>query len=132
MRRRRNKFGAVKTNGFDSRLESRTYDELLTATDGFNADLRAVIGVDVGDVITKQFPIKFACGAKHIVDFAIWSGDTGELVALVEAKGRSLPVWALKMRLLKHEMPSLYDIYTVRFGEGYRRAGERAKPKRTK
>ena len=98
--RRRNKFGAVKTNGYASRLESKVADKL-----------RAELAV--GETLIEQVPIKFACGAKYICDFAIVRNDTGEIVRWIEAKGREMPVWRLKLRLLKHEHPVIYASLTV-------------------
>lgn len=127
-RRRRGKFGAVRTGVFASKLESRTHDELCAVVTGRNPSLAAMLGVIPGDTITKQHRISFACGAYHLVDFAIWR--RGVLVAVVEAKGAALPTWRLKMKLLKHEQPGLYEIYHVAYGNQYRWIGDGIPTKR--
>jgi hypothetical protein len=99
VRRRRSKFGAVRTNGYASRFESRVADEL-------RASLRPY------ETLAEQVPIKFACGAKYIADFAIADAN-GEIVRWVEAKGFVTPVWRLKLRLLRHEFPDIAARLTI-------------------
>lgn len=99
MRKRpRNKYGNIKVNGFDSRFES-TVAEKLTKE------------LAPDEMLLKQVPIKFACGAKLIIDFAIARG--GQIVRYVEAKGLSTPVYKLKLRMLKHERPAVFAALEV-------------------
>jgi hypothetical protein len=104
MPRKRNKFRAVKTtvNGvkYASKFEAKIAGELERYCD------------DNGWTLETQHPVKFACGAKAILDFVIRSAS-GTVIWYVEAKGRSLPVWNLKLRLIKHEHPDVYDHLTV-------------------
>ena len=104
VRRKRNKFRAQPTNGFASRLESDVADKLARE-------------LGAGESLITQVPIQFACGAKYIVDFGIVNDATGEIVRYVEAKGQPLPVWRLKMRLLKYEFPLIYSRLTVIYGK---------------
>jgi hypothetical protein len=114
---KRNKFRARPTNGFASRLESRVNDELCAA-------------LEDGETLLKQVRITFACGAYHLCDFAI--ERDGKIVRYVEAKGRALSVWKLKMRLLKLEHPDIYSIYHVHWGDRMAWIGEKAKRKKRK
>lgn len=127
-RRRRGKYGAQRTNGFASKLESRTNDELCAALTGRNPALATLLGVQAGDTLTTQHRISFACGTYHLVDFAIWRD--GVLVALVESKGAPLPTWRIKMKLLKHEHPAHYAKYFVAYGNQYRLIGDGIPSKR--
>lgn len=93
---KRNKFGAVKTNGYASKLEARIAAQLKAA-------------LLPGQTLLEQVPIKFACGAKYIVDFAIM--ERGMIIRYVEVKGKWLPIYNLKLRMLKHEFPEIYAIH---------------------
>lgn len=99
MRKRRSKFGAIKTNGYASRFESRVADEM-------RATLRP------GETLAEQVSIRFACGARYVCDFAIADAN-GEIVRWVEAKGFVTPVWRLKLRLLRHEFPDIAARLTI-------------------
>ena len=102
--RKRNKFRAVKTTVdgkvYASRFESRVAAELERHC------------LDNGWTLETQYPVKFACGAKAILDFVVRS-EHGTIIWYVEAKGRSLPVWNLKLRMLRHEHPDIYEHLTV-------------------
>lgn len=106
-RRRRNKFRAIPTDGYASRLEARTAVEL-------RAEVAATMP---GHSVHDQVSIRFACGARYVCDFVVVNDWTGEIVRWVEAKGRMLPVSALKMRLLKHEFPDIHERLTIVFGK---------------
>jgi hypothetical protein len=62
--------------------------------------------------LEQQHVITFACGAKYLCDFVIRS-DAGTVVLYVEAKGKETPVWRLKLRMIKHEHPDIYERLTV-------------------
>lgn len=98
-RRKRGKYGAVKTDGYASRFESQVA-----------ATVRSSLAS--GETMIEQVPIRFACGARYICDFAVADAN-GEIVRYVEAKGFSTPVWRLKLRLLKHERPDIAARLTI-------------------
>lgn len=98
VRRRRGKYGAVKLDGYASRFEAMVA-----------AQQRALLGD--GETLVEQIPIKFACGAKYVCDFAVVK--EGQIVRYIEAKGFPTPVWRLKLRLLKHEYPDIYSRLTI-------------------
>ena len=105
MRRRRGgKFRAIKTGDYASKLEARVA-----------ADLEGELGE--GETLATQVPIRFACGAKYICDFAVADAN-GEIVRWIEAKGVEMPVWRLKLRLLKHEHPGIYSRLEVITSKG--------------
>lgn len=93
MRKPRRKYHNIPTNGFDSRFES-------SIADGLSASLKP------GETLLTQVPVKFACGAKLIIDFAIELD--GKIVRYVEAKGLSTSAFKLKLRMLKHEHPDVF------------------------
>lgn len=103
-RKTRNKFRAVKTTvdgvKYDSRFEARVAAELEAFCDAN------------GWTLDRQYPVKFACGAKAILDFVVRS-EHGTIIWYVEAKGRSLPVWNLKLRMIRHEHPDVFECLTV-------------------
>lgn len=109
----RNKFGAVPTNGYSSRLESRYADEL-----GLR---KAALNGDVLDWI-EQVPIKLPGGIKYVCDFLVFKRDGSW--ELVETKGKSTPVFKLKMRLLSEARPDLFAKLTV-LGDRQERAPKR-------
>jgi hypothetical protein len=94
----RAKYGAIRTNGYASRFESRVADELRAA-------------LVPGETLLEQVTIKFQCGAKYVCDFAI--EVDGKITRYVEAKGMPTPVWRLKLRLLKHEHPAIAAMLTI-------------------
>ena len=108
MKRRRGKFRAIKTvvgeNVYDSKLEAR----VAAALEGELRD---------GETLATQVAVRFACGAMYICDFAIADAN-GEIVRWVEAKGVEMPVWRLKLRLLKHERPDIYSRLEVITSKG--------------
>ena len=109
---KRAKYRAKPTNGYASKLESRVADMLRQ-------------NLMPGEVLTEQVAITFACGAKYVCDFAVMRGT--ELVRLVEAKGIETPVWRLKLRMLKHEWPELYEVLWVATRDRYLLASERGR-----
>ena len=98
--RRRGKYRAIKTNGYASRLEAACAKKLRDA-------------LQPGETLIEQVPIKYACGAKYLCDFAIVEDATGEIVRWVEAKGVETAVWRLKLRMLRHEHPGIYERLTI-------------------
>jgi hypothetical protein len=95
--KKRNKFGAVRTNGYASRLEAR-----------YAADLAERKAAPDGDVLdwVEQVPIKLPGGIKYVVDFLVFKRDgTWEMV---ETKGKETDVFKLKMRLMADARPDLY------------------------
>lgn len=99
MKRRRGKYRAIKTGHYASRFEAKVAD-----------DLRAALLP--GETLAEQIPIRFACGARYVCDFAIADAN-GEIVRWVEAKGFATPVWRLKLRMLKHEWPDIAAKLTI-------------------
>lgn len=103
-RKKRNKYRAVKTTvdgvAYASKFEAKVAAELEAHCDAN------------GWVLGRQHPVKFACGAKAVLDFVVLSA-AGTIIWYVEAKGRSLPVWNLKLRMIKHEHPDIYEHLTV-------------------
>lgn len=93
MKRARRKYRNLPTNGFDSRFESSVADRLR-------------FELLPGDELQTQVPIKFACGAKLVIDFAIVRN--GKVHRYVEAKGLETAVYKLKIRMLKHEHPDVF------------------------
>lgn len=112
--RKRNKFRAVRTNGYSSKFESKVAGELERYC------------VDNGFTLHEQHKIKFACGAAYICDFVVCSSSTGAIVSFVEAKGKETPVWRLKLRMLKHEFPDIHENLTIVFN---RNKGGKLTPK---
>lgn len=100
MRKPRNKFRAIPTRGYASRLEANTADMLRAQ-------------LIPGETLIEQIPIKFACGARYICDFGVVNDATGEIVRWVESKGFETPVWRLKLRMLHHEHPGIADKLTI-------------------
>ena len=98
-RRRRGKYGAIKTGKYASRFEAKVA-----------GDLRAALAP--GETLGEQIPIRFACGAKYICDFVIADAN-GEIVRYVEAKGFATTVWKLKLRLLRYEHPDIASKLTI-------------------
>jgi hypothetical protein len=94
----RSKYNARKNNGYASRLESRVGAIL-------ERELKP------GEKLLKQVAITLACGAKYVCDFAVVGKDG--MGVYVEAKGIETPVWRLKMRMLKHEMPDVHAALLV-------------------
>lgn len=94
----RNKFGAVKTNGYASRLEARYADELAERKAAPEGDVLAWV---------EQVPIKLPGGIKYVVDFVVFKRDGSW--ELVEVKGKATDVWKLKMRLMAEAQPELYE-----------------------
>lgn len=95
---RTSKYRAVRTKGYASKFEAKVA-----------ADLRAALLP--GETLIEQVPIKFACGAKYICDFAVVVD--GKIVRYIEAKGMATPVWRLKLRMLKHEHPDIAGNLTI-------------------
>lgn len=91
----RNKFGAVPTRGYASKLEARYADELAARKAS-------------GEIIDwlEQVPIKLPGGIRYVVDFLVIG--KGGVVSLVETKGVMTDVFKLKMRLLQEARPDLY------------------------
>lgn len=98
----RNKFGAVPTNGYSSRLESRYADELTAR--------KAAPDGDVVDWV-EQVPIKLPGGIKYVCDFLVFKRDGSW--EFVETKGKATDVFKLKMRLLAEARPDIYAKLTV-------------------
>lgn len=118
MRKRRAKYGAIRTNGYASRFESRVADEL-------RASLRP------GETLAEQVPIKFSCGARYVCDFAI-ADESGEIVRWVEAKGVETSTWRLKLRLLKHEYPDIFEKLDIVKSDRSVKCAARRKAKRSR
>ena len=91
----RNKYRAVRTNGYASKFEARVASEVhaLAASRGY--------------VVEEQVAIKFACGTKYLCDFVMTTSHASRWY--IEAKGKETPVWRLKLRMLKHEYPEIYE-----------------------
>lgn len=84
--------------------------------------------LEPGESLLEQVPISFACGAKYVCDFAI--ERDGQIVRYVEAKGVETPVWKLKLRLLQHEHPSIYESLTIVSAKGEVRCAKKKAAKR--
>jgi hypothetical protein len=95
---KKSKYRAVRTGGYASKFEAKVAAELKSK-------------LLPGETLIEQVPIKFACGAKYVCDFAV-SVD-GKIVRYVEAKGMVTPIWKLKMRMLRHEHPEIAAALTV-------------------
>lgn len=93
----RNKYGARKTNGYDSKREWE-YAETLR--------LRQL--AENGDVLywLEQVPIKLSVG-KYVIDFLVFKRDGTH--RYVEVKGFETAVWRLKVRALQNECPDVWD-----------------------
>ena len=98
MPRKRNKYRAVRTNGYASKFEARVAGLLRSQ-------------LASGQELLEQVPVKFACGAQYICDFVVREGDIP--VRYVEAKGLQTPVWRLKLRMLKHEHPEIHAMLDI-------------------
>ena len=115
MVRPRNKFGAIRTGGYASRFEASVA-----------AQQRALLSD--GETLIEQVPIKFACGAKYVCDFAVVKD--GRIVRYIEAKGLPTAVWRLKLRMLKHEYPEIHAILEiVRPRQGSKKCGKKRSKK---
>jgi hypothetical protein len=95
---RRSKYRAVRTGHYASKFEAKVAAALKAA-------------LLPNEVLLEQVPIKFACGAKYVCDFAIVEDD--KIVRYVEAKGIQTPVFRLKMRMLKHEHPNIAAVLDI-------------------
>lgn len=107
---KRPKYGAVKTNGFDSKAEADYAAQL---------DLRkAAANGDVLDYLT-QVSIKLAEGVTYRADFLVFLRDgTWEFV---EVKGFSTRDWVIKKKLLAERRPALSARLKVVGGQKARR-----------
>lgn len=103
-RKKRNKYRAVKTTvhgvAYASKFEAKVAAELEAFCDANNWALG------------RQYPVKFACGAKAILDFVVRS-EHGTIIWYVEAKGKETPIWRRNLRMIKHEFPDIYELLTV-------------------
>lgn len=100
--KKRAKYGAVKTNGYASKLESRYADDL--------AKRKAAADGDVLDWC-EQIPIRLPGNIKFVCDFLVFKRDGSW--EFVEVKGKELPTFRLKMRLMAEAHPELYARLTV-------------------
>ena len=96
---RRNKYGAKRTNGYDSKREAEYASEL-------QRQKQAGVVVDW----LEQVPIKLP-GCKYVVDFLVFYEDGS--VRMVEVKGRMTPAASLKLRALEECRPELFAILDV-------------------
>jgi uncharacterized protein DUF1064 len=92
--RRRNKYGAVRTNGYASKAEAR-YAAKLTALKASGAILDWL----------EQVAIKLPGGIRYVVDFLVIGLDG--TVRFVEVKGYPTAAYKLKMRLLNELRPEI-------------------------
>ena len=96
---RKSKWSAIKReDGFASKFEAKVFRDLTAA-------------LLPGETLITQVPIKFACGAKLVLDFAVVVD--GKIVRYVESKGMETSIWRLKLRMLKHEFPEIANMLTV-------------------
>lgn len=102
----KNKYKAVRTNGYASKFEARVAAEVQAWA------------VTAGFAVIEQHPIKFACGARYVCDFVASRGNSR---FYIEAKGKETPVWKLKLRMLKHEFPEIFDKLIVVFNRNKRK-----------
>lgn len=93
-RRGRNKFNAVRTDGYASKAEARFAASLCN---------QRRLGV-IADWL-EQVPIKLSEGITYRVDFMILERDGS--VRFVEVKGHETPEWKLKYKLLCAERPEI-------------------------
>jgi hypothetical protein len=98
IRRALNKYRAVRVGQYASRFEATVA-----------AQQRALL--QPGETLIEQVPVKFACGAKSVLDFAVVKD--GKIVRYIEAKGFPTPVWRLKLRLIRHEHPDVFAMLTI-------------------
>lgn len=99
---RRAKYGAVRTNGYASRLEARYADELAARKAAADGDVLAWI---------EQVAVKLPGGIKYVCDFLVFKRDGSW--ELVETKGKETETFRLKMRLMAEAQPELYAKLTV-------------------
>jgi hypothetical protein len=97
----RNKFNATKVHGFASRLEAKVWAALVDT-------------LQPGQSLICQHTITFQSGIRLVLDFAVF--DAAGSTQWYEAKGQELPTWRLKLKLLKHEYPTVYEALTVVYG----------------
>lgn len=85
----RNKFNAMPTDGFPSKLEASVYQTLL---------LREKAG-EIRN-IQRQHSFQFPCGPRWKIDFSFEECTTGETV-YCEAKGAEVETYRLKRNMFK-------------------------------
>ena len=91
---KRSKYGAKKTNGYDSAAESRYADKLRVLK-------------QAGAIVDwlEQVPIKLAERITYRVDFMVIEKDR---VRFVEVKGFETKEWLLKRKLLEEKRPEIF------------------------
>ena len=93
----RNKYGARKTNGYDSKREAEYAWTLGMRQKAENGDVLYWL---------EQVPVKLSVG-KYVIDFLVFKRDGTH--QYVEVKGVELPAWKLKMLALQNERPDVYE-----------------------
>lgn len=97
---RRNKYGAVKTNGYSSKLEAAIRNILeLSVKAGALKNIKNQVNVRLT-----------AAQILYIVDFTAEDAQTGELY-YYEAKGFETAVWRIKRRLWMHYGPGQLFVF---------------------
>lgn len=88
---KKNKYGAVKTNGFDSKHEAKIYEELL---------LRQHAKEITGIACQVKFQLSVC---SYIADFVYYDLQTFTFV-VVDAKGVRTPAYRLKAKMMLNEL----------------------------
>lgn len=99
-RRGKNKYGAVSTGSFPSKLEAAVYQILL---------LRERSG-EVKEIRRQHVVSLTEAKINYKVDFSCTLTSTGETL-FVEAKGYATDVWNLKKRLWEYYGPGKLEIW---------------------
>jgi len=100
---KKNKFGAKRTNGFPSRLESAVFDHLK---------IREGAG-EIADI--KRYPsVELQGGIRWKVDFSFVEIASSKLV-YAEAKGVATADYRIKLRLWKSDPPARLEIWKGKY-----------------
>ncbi len=95
----KHKFGAIRTNGFASKLEAAVYNLLL---------MREKMG-EIRDIKCQQ-TVTLLNVVKWKIDFSAIDIKTDKLF-YVEAKGLADNIYKMKLKLYKHDPPAKLEIW---------------------
>lgn len=92
-----NKYGAQKTNGYDSKREARYADELGKRRDAPNGDVSYWL---------EQVLVNLSIG-RYRIDFLVFMRDGSH--RYIEVKGVEQRDWKLRMKALANEHPRIFE-----------------------
>jgi len=99
VKKRKNKYGAIRTSGFSSKLEAAVHQVLL---------LRQATG-EIKDIKCQQSVLLMGV-VRWRIDFSAIDCKSEKLF-YIEAKGLSDRVFKMKLKLFKHDPPARLEIW---------------------